>query len=284
LGIEEAYCNPENYPKERVGHQNVQIAWGRLGTRERMEQFDKLLQQAKDLAKTDLEKRRVALFELGVWNYMAEGRKQYAARQESPIPAVRAPRVEDAQGDVSKVNWEKAALLGGTWYERGQDKPAARRLSGRFAHDGKFFYLELTDPCETKKLMTSATVFPCDDWEIFIAGQRALPYRQYAVGPSGMVAALSHGEVNWRMNVKMEDHGIKAASDTSAPDKWVTRLAMPLANVVANGVAPGGKLYMNVIRVTSPELKGSPGFGIDTWVPFCTVHEVDRLAEITLDQ
>jgi hypothetical protein len=283
LAIEEIYCNPSNYP-ERPGHENFLIAWGRLGTEQRMAELASLMQQAKEMAKTDQEKRRVALFELGTWNYMLEGRGQYAARLASPIPAVKATRVDAAKGDAGKVQWDKAAVLGGSWYDRGQDKPAARRLSGRVAHDGEFLYLELTDPCDPKKLATSAMVFPYDDWEIFIAGQRGTPYRQYAVGPTGSMAALSHGEVNFQRNVPLEGHGIKAASDVSAADKWVTRLAMPLASVVPGGVAPGGKLYMNIIRVSCPQLAGGGRLGIDTWVSFCTVHEVDRLAEIVLEK
>ncbi len=51
----------------------------------------------------------------------------------------------------------------------------------------------------------------------------------------------------------------------------------------AGGVKPGGKLYMNVTRVSGPALTGTGGIGIDTWVSFCSVHDVDRLAEITLE-
>ncbi len=284
LAVEQIYCDPANYPKERVGHQNAQIAWGRLGTKERMEDLESLLNRARMRVKTNEEKQRLRLFELSVWSYMAEGRRRAVARKTAPMPALTAPRVPVAAGDPSKVNLDTAAPLDGPWYDRGQDVPAARKLSGRIAHDGKFLYLELTDCCDPGKLITSATVFPCDDWEVFIAKQRALPYRQYAVGPTGIVAALSHGEVNWRMNVRMEDHGIKTVSDTSSPDRWVTRMAVPLGSVVAGGVLPGEKLYLNVIRVSSPSLKGGSPLGIDTWVSFCTVHEVDRLAEITLQE
>lgn len=282
LDIEKTYCNPANYP-ERPGHQNVKIAWGRLGTDERMAEYARLMQQAQDLAVTYTAKRRVELFKLGTWDYMSQGHTQYTSRMKAPMPSIKAPRVQAADGNAANVDWSKAAALGGTWFDRGQDKPAARKLSGRVAHDGKYLYLELTDPCDTKKLVTASMVFPCDDWEIFIAGQRGLPYRQYAVGPSGHMVALSHGEVNWRMNVEMTDHGIIAEPDVSASDRWVTRLVIPLSNLVKDGVTPGGKFYMNVVRVSSPGIGNTPGLGIDTWVSFCTVHDVDRLGEITLE-
>jgi hypothetical protein len=247
-----------------------------------MARYAALLYRAKARAETGLQKRRIALFELGTWRYMTEGRAKYLERARAPIPAVTVPRVPEASGDATKADWSKAAVLGGTWFDRGQATPAARRLSGRIVHDGTFLYLELTDPCATKKLVSTPTVFPCDDWEIFAAGQRHLPSRQYAVNPSGTVVALSHGEVNWRMNVPIADHGVRAVPDTSRPDSWITRLAVPLKRIVPGGVAPGGTLYMNVLRVSGPALSGTGRLGIDTWVSHCTVHELDRLAEVTL--
>jgi hypothetical protein len=248
-----------------------------------MAEWGRLMAEAKGLAKTDAEQKRVALFEKTFWEYMVEGRKQYLARMAAPIPALKAPRVPAAGGDPARVTWDRAVELGGAWCERGSDKPASRKLSGRVAHDGEYLYLELTDPCPVAKLVTSAKVFPCDDWELFVAGQRAIPYRQYAVGPSGLVVALAHGEVNFRMNVELENHGAKAVSDTKAPDRWVTRLVLPLKSVLPGGCAPGSKVYLNVVRVSSSAIAGGEGLGIDTWVPYCSVHDVDRLAEIGLE-
>jgi hypothetical protein len=279
--IEKTYCDPANYPKERAS--GAETAWGYLGTEARMAGFRQLLEQAKQLAATDAGKHRIELFEDGVWSYMVAGRDQYVARQRAPIPSVRVPQAPDAGGDVDRVDWAKAAPLGGSWFDRGGDRPSARRLSGSVVHDGKCLYVELTDPCDTSKLVAAPTVFPFDDWELFVAAQRALPYRQYAIGPSGLIAALSHGEVNFRTNVPLDSHGIKARSNVSAPDKWVVRMALPLDSIVLKGIAPGGKLYLNILRVSSPAVCGQPSLGLDTWVSHCTVHEVDRLAEVTLE-
>jgi hypothetical protein len=191
--------------------------------------------------------------------------------------------VPEAGGDAGKVDWSKAAALPGSWYERGGDKPSPRSLGGRIAHDGTYLYLELTDACDTSKLQASPMVFPFDDWELFVAGQRALPYRQYAVGPTGLIVALSDGEVNFRRNVPIEDHGIRAQSDTGAPNRWTVRMALPLASVIAGGVRPGGTLYLNILRISSPAINGTGALGLDTWVSHCTVHEVDRLGEVALE-
>jgi hypothetical protein len=287
LGIERVFCDPKSYPKEKLS--GAATSWGHLGTEQRMADYARLLERAKTLADSDAVRARIGLFEKAVWSYMVAGREQHVRRKSAAIPALKAPRVADAAGDPAKADWAKAAplqdpRLPAAWYDRGADKPSARKLSGRVAHDGRFFYLELTDACDPKKLVTSAQVFPCDDWEVFIAAQRAVPYRQYAVSPTSQIVALSHGEINFRMNVPIKDHGVKALSDTAAADNWVTRMAIPLAGAIPGGVQPGGKLYLNVIRVSGPALSGTGGLGIDTWVSFCTVHEVDRLAAIELER
>ncbi|MBC7288926.1 MAG: DUF4838 domain-containing protein, partial [Armatimonadetes bacterium] len=192
--MERTYCDPANYPDRPVSGEEV--AWGYLGTEERMARFAGLLKRAKAAARTDEEKARVRLFELGTWDYMVAGREKFLARKRAAIPSFTAPLVPPAEGDPAAVDWSAAASLGDSWYERGTADPAPRALSGRICHDGKYLYIELTDACETKKLQASSTVFPCDDWEIFVAAQRGLPYRQFAVGPTGLAVALSHGEVN----------------------------------------------------------------------------------------
>lgn len=286
-GIEATYCDPKNYPKdirngERGSHQTVQFAWEYLGTRARMAKFQQLMDDAKAQANTVVEKTNVELFEKAVWSYMVSGKDTYTKRMEAPIPAVKAPQVAAAGGDVAKVEWAKAAPLGDGWFDRGGDTHSARKFAGRICHDSQNVYLELTDPCDTARLVASSGVNPYDDWELFVAGHRALPYRQICFGPTELLNILSHGEVNWRTNVPMQGYGVKITSDKQ-PDKWVSRVVLPLTSITATGIAPTGTFYMNIIRVTSPALTGSGSLGIDTWVPYCTVHEVDRLAEITLE-
>lgn len=78
--IEQVYCDPDNYrfnPDRYFGYQAAAIAWGRLGTAERMDRFAGLMEAAKAAAVTDMEKKRVALFERSVWDRMKEGRALY---------------------------------------------------------------------------------------------------------------------------------------------------------------------------------------------------------------
>jgi len=78
LAIEETFSNPKNYPIEiqcsdAHQHQTKELAWGSLGTKQRMARFGQLMAQAKAAARTPQEKERVALFEQGQWEYMRKG-------------------------------------------------------------------------------------------------------------------------------------------------------------------------------------------------------------------
>ena len=252
-------------------------------TTERMEELGALLKQAKELAKTERESRNVELFDLSTWSYMIEALRQRQEIAETAIPAVKVRRVPSVAGDVGKVAWDQAVVLPGTWYMNNSNKPAKHKLSGRIAHDGTHLYLELVDECETAKLTSSAMVFPYDDWEVFVARERKLPYRQYSSNPKGLTVSLSHGEVNFRRNVPIEDAPFRVVSDTTAPDRWVTRMVWPMADIVPGGIRPGGKFYLNVIRVWNLPMRTRDGSGIDAWAPFTKVHHVARLPELTLD-
>lgn len=80
--VEEIYCNPTNYPDPGALqlHQSEAIAWGNLGTAERMQELGGYMEQARAAATTEIEKQRVALFDKGVWQYMQAGRAAYLAR------------------------------------------------------------------------------------------------------------------------------------------------------------------------------------------------------------
>jgi len=68
--------------------------------------------------------------------------------------------------------------------------------------------------------------------------------------------------------------------DRSRPQ--ATNREYPLAGIVAGGIKPGQKLFMNVTRVSGPLICGKGGYDVDSWVSFCSVHDVDRLAEVHL--
>ena len=80
--LEDTYTNPANYPASWLAKPNVRvtedIAWDRLGTPERMEQWSKLISSAQALAKTPMEKTRVDYFVQGIWKPMTQGASDHA--------------------------------------------------------------------------------------------------------------------------------------------------------------------------------------------------------------
>jgi len=53
-----------------------------LGTAERMAELGALITQAEELAGTETEKQRVALWRSAIWEWMRQGCEQYLAAQK----------------------------------------------------------------------------------------------------------------------------------------------------------------------------------------------------------
>ncbi len=84
LSLERTACDPANYPPPYHRSNGIdwkKVAWERLGTAERMEEFRSLIVQAEELAATETEKQRVALWRSTLWEWMRQGREQYVATQ-----------------------------------------------------------------------------------------------------------------------------------------------------------------------------------------------------------
>lgn len=60
-----------------------EASWERLGTEARMKTLYELMDLAVEKAGTDLEKRRVATWKDGVWDYMTEGRNEYVKKKRA---------------------------------------------------------------------------------------------------------------------------------------------------------------------------------------------------------
>jgi len=287
--IEQAYCDPANYARlsDYVGYQTEEIAWGIIGTEERMAAFGKLMEAANTAAQTGMEKTRVALFEKAIWEHMKAGRKEYLeskSRKEKvmeslpPPQSGRAVRITGVApgGDPGKVDWSKAEVMG-KWFSALKGEPTSRRLEGRLLHDGQFLYVQLQEMIDTSKLVyRNDGIWDEDEWELFVARERGKEgYRQMGVNAKGTHQDLAYGEEQsaW-------DSGVKVASDTSAPDRWVVRVAFPLKTLLPGGVQPGQTIYLNVGRDTA----GASDKTV-SWVPTFTdsFRQSSRLGAIRLD-
>ena len=287
--VERRYADRSRYPKGGIMHQSAHLAWGVLGTPDLMEKLAAVMAKAEAAATTPAEKRRLAVWRYGIWDYMKGGAETFARRQAVPKPSWTAKRIADAAGDVAKVDWAAVPAEPIPFYNSNTDEKSHFTGAVRMANDGKWLYLELAQDCETAKLVISPEIVCVDTWEFFIAGQEALPYRHYYSGPDGRMKALSNGEVNWRQGVPAtesgpEAYGAKCVADRTDPGRWVQRFAFPLDNLIERPLKPGDAFYANFVRVTNKKLLAEGENYIQSVVPCATVHTTDRLGKITLEK
>ena len=289
--VEERYCNLK-YRPTGVSDRSTASHWQHRCPPEVMAKLSACMEEAKRLAATPEEKTRVAIFELGQWKWMKKGSDSFLERMRSPMPEWTASRIADAGGEIDKVDWEKLPLVKAPIYERGGtvEKPDLIKFEGRFAHDGKYFYMELVQVRDLSKLHISGGVNPFDDWEVIVSRQRAQPYRCYFVDPDNRVLGSSWGEVNWRQGVssmetlKDKAYFAKVKSVLQQPDRWVERFAFPLEHLADKPLKPGETFYLNPVTVLNPKAGGNHPYGIFSPVSYSTVHTVDRSAAVTLEK
>ena len=295
--VESRFCDRSLYAGH-AGHQNAALAWGVLGTKDVMDKLADLMAKAEAAAETPEEKARVNIWKLSVWNYMKEGFDAYTVRMASPQPEWTAKRVADAGGDSDKVDWAKAGSYPIEFFAAGGNEPCGYAGNLRFAHDGKWFYFELTMVVpDTKTLVNLPGICSHDCWEMLIARQKGLPYRCWFSAPDGRMTAASWGEVNWRSGVpstenSVANYGARCKTDLSDGKSWITRYAMPLDTFLDGPIAPGGKFYLNATNCMGREhpevvkwLETHGGrFIMSTLTSYTTVHTTDRIGTVTLEK
>ena len=280
--IEDLVSNPKTYPpeiqqSEAHQHQTEELAWKWLGTPERMAEMQKLMDAAVAVARTDVERERVRLFKVGIWDPMVEGRRLYDEHQraqgKSPL-SLTVPKVADAGGDPARVDWAKAPDQGG-WGGLSGD-PIGRKFETRLAHDGKYLYVRLIDPTNTAKLVVGDQVWNGDDFELVFAPARTGDHNQFVIAPDGKTLSLTWaaagGTSDWAS-------GGVAVSDRATPGCWTVAAALPLGKLWPGGWQAGQKVYANFYR------HGGNGTELLSWQPIFAsgFHTISRLPELALD-
>lgn len=100
-------------------------SWDRFQIHKILRDGNQWLQQAKDLAETDEEKKRVALFEEAVWTHMLQGWDQYVAHWGGTIPYPFCRRDDEKPVDRVEGRFGNAVKLGqniGIWDHGFSDK------------------------------------------------------------------------------------------------------------------------------------------------------------------
>ena len=112
-------------------------------------------------------------------------------------------------------------------------------------------------------------VWDGDDWEFFVAASRGAAYRQLCVAPNGASTRQVYKEDTgeWQLREKV-------LSDTTAPDRWTVRLALPLERLLAGPLTRGSTFYANLYRA-------SPGAtALLAWAPvFASGSTTPRLPQ-----
>ncbi|MHB1459208.1 MAG: DUF4838 domain-containing protein, partial [Armatimonadota bacterium] len=280
LDMEKTFISPSTYPEyipksKAHQHQTRELIYEYEATPERMAKYQKLIEQAKTMADTDIERRRIGLFDKAIIQPLMEGvvkYREYKLMLKAELPKIAIPKiVNEKPGNLNTVDWSKSLDMG-AWRTVIGDR-SERMISSRIAHDGQYLYLELQELMDSSKLVDAAQIYSGNDWELFFAWQREAPYRQMLIGPSGKMASVAHGEAKseWVS-------GATVISNTKSGDAWLVRVAIPLASLLPKSLVPGDTFYANFYRATpgaselmawSPNMKGS-------------FHELSRLGEFTL--
>jgi hypothetical protein len=289
--VEATYSNRANYPAGYTfpQHQTEEVAWGYLGTGERMATMSQWRDQALTAQVSDLERQRVELFDQGPWQYMVEGHRQWVAKgshaaerealmRQDP-PTVHAPALPEAGGDGAKADWTRAGHFSIKLTHDGY--PAPRQIGVEIAHDSQYLYLRLTDPVGKGGVkLENDGFFSGDHWEIFLAAQRGTAdidkgkCHQWGVKPGGQMLCYTFpGCHEWhesgaRVQCQVNDQG------------WVTTFVVPLQAAWALTDKPGEKVYLNLYRCAAA------GGATLAWSPNFTggYRNPSRFGEVLLDR
>lgn len=267
--VEQAYGDPANYPEaiatgrtEGHHHQTEEVAWGYLGNANRMEVLGRLMEAAKTAAQTAEQKQRVALFEMGVWDYMTAGRKQYLEHVKSRFgegrSMLRVPFASGAPvaGDGASVDVADWLALTG-WRSR-LAEPTRRRPAAWLIHDGQRLHLALYDARGPQPPRQGAA--SRDYWQVLFASHRGAPVQNLVWDAAG--------------------HQLRGGVLSTMKATWSGRgdaviLTLPLAEM---GVQPGGRFYLNLVRrsfSSNDQPMWSPSFG--------EFEDPEALRELVLD-
>jgi len=275
--VEKAAWEETKYPDGRLVL-NEAMNWGVIGTAERMKALAGHIAEAKQLASSELEKRRLDSFIKGVWTPALEGRAAHEQKmlfRQRPIPEVRVLVSAEANGDPLQVDWSKATST--SPWKTIMGFPSAPGIQVKMAYDKKFFYLRYTEPADTAKFKAEANFWGGDIIEMFFAKTPERPYSQIAILPNGEMQEYAYYYENMIAYSGKFSSGIRLKSDLQK-DCWDLYLAIPLDSMIPNQrLQAGDSFHANLFR-------GSPGKVALAWSPVFEIsfHELARMGKITL--
>lgn len=257
--IEEITWNPDNYTKRVLqtmpkssytsGLQKERDNW-HLGTPERIEKLQKIINKALLAASGSKEKMRVRKFVTDIWQQAVEGRKEFELREKFrniPTPVSKALYAGECSGDPSKVNF--APLYDPVRWVTLDNKPDDTKIEFTLACDGKYLYIRYKEEGNyaKKTLSDKDSDFWMNNLEFFFAPRKELPFRQLVISPSGEFKAYKSqtvGGVNRMLSWDVTPKIISSSTDAA----WTLLVAIPFSELKEKGVKPGETLYANFFR------------------------------------
>jgi uncharacterized protein DUF4838 len=283
--IEDIGCSPSSYPKairdkarkDHFYNQTEEIAWKCLGTEKRLARMDKLVQQAKASATTDIERQRVTLFETSILDYMKQGRKEYLKkvaqqpavdkRKKQAPPTVYVPFYDglSAGGDPEKVNWAKAAGLSD--WAGNSGRAGNRNISGLITYDDKYLYVRLREKLDGLTLISKEHIEKGGFMGVNFSDRQNGWTRYLAqINPEGIYASKFWGKNDSRIPITLRSK--------INNDEWIIDIAFPF-DVISPGATNINKpLYANFYRKRPATMK--PNIFI-VWSPTFDRRKIFRM-------
>ena len=230
--VEDAYWNPASYPKSFIGTyahlmpilaiwcHNESINWG-VGTRERVERLDRLFKEAKGLAKTDLERRRLDFLDDTLHAQMLEGLVEHEKR--ALLQAVPPPHAFVRAGTNAILRLEKSL----------DNAPAKHSMTVALTHDGKNLVFTGADdqPFDGNakaedKWANNVQILFADNAE------NALPVNDFILTPQGGCYLCRHYDQNGVVKWGLFKTSATCASRIDREGRWHFKFTLPFAEVL----------------------------------------------------
>jgi len=191
--------------------------------------------------------------------------------KSAPPPTLNVKRIAAGPGgDPEKIDWS-AVAPSGKWHAV-EGAIVEKEPTVKAVHDDEYLYIRLTDPGVTK-LTTGSQPWLGDDWEVFLAPERTLPYYQIAVDPKGGIAQLGYTLADGKKRSGAWASGSKIVSHAEG-NLWTVSMAIPLKGDLSNRQ----KIFANFFRTrTTPKesLGWSPTFSK-------SFHDTGRMGTLVL--
>ncbi|MBI3920238.1 MAG: DUF4838 domain-containing protein [Armatimonadetes bacterium] len=275
-GMKKFFTALENRWMSLGGGEESRTWWGKLGTREFLDEVAGYMQQAKQATEEGtLYRKRVELMDAGIMQYLRQARARYEGSAMSEFAPIGAAAVARTSTGATADNWADDA----TWEfslpneitKTHFNDPAPEKTIFYLAHDDRNLYLKARCLESHVAQMKAATHdldiggFSDDSIELFFDPEgRGETYYQFCINSLGAVydalenptAVGATATITWNSGVQVKT--------SVGKDYWELRAAFPFAAWVTKTPQAGSTWRFNLCRNRYTELEGPP---FSAWSP-----------------